>query len=477
MLLKLYKLNKRINSTKLPTTADLLISGEVVLKMATSVDKPVFTMACGADDMAKARICNYAEFQGNFFWVTEVKQISNTHIQYECSIDVLASYKSEILSTKAYVLYSDSSGRTDILDTRNIRTIDWSYKGNVHWTPNLFSLDSTGGTFVLQCINPAAHVSTTAIYLLSAGQMNNLMDKIYSTANFWDNIIKTIQNPANLMVKCYWVPCGIEILQGIGVTTNVHNVWIGNYDTEVTGFEITKLDYGSVGEVHIFDLSKIMSNDYRYDESNCILKLNLPYYGIIDVSPNIIAKTREYVITLHFDITTGIIMYRINNSVGEASTHNQVYRTVFGTEVPLGFQSYNPLPFIGTSVSSVGGLIGSAGNSNVSAISMVGTGISAVGNVVSSISSLARHNGVIGSIGSRVDTKGNNSVTINVMTNDLAESITAKQKVLGLPLCSTVELSTLTGYVQCADASVSAIAMPEELSQINGLLNGGIYIE
>lgn len=477
MFLKLYKLKKRLNSTKLPADTDLLISGEVVLKMATSVDKPVFTMACGADDMPKARICNYAEFQGNYFWITDVQQLNNSHIQFSCEIDVLSSYRTEILATKAYVLYSDSAGRTDILDTRNVRTIDWSYKGNVRWTPDLFNLDATGGTFVLQCVNPAAHVSTTAIYLLSTGQMANLMDKIYSTSDFWDNIVKTIQNPANLMVKCYWIPCGIETLKDKGITTNTHNVWIGNYDTGVTGFEITKLDYGSVGEAHIFDLSSIMSDDYRYDESNCMLKLNLPYYGIVELSPNLVAKSKEYVITLHFDVTTGIIMYRINNSVGEASTHNQLYRTVFGTEVPLGFQSYNPLPFIGTSVSSVGSVIGAAGHSNINPVSIAGTGIGAIGNVISSISSLARHNGVIGSIGSRVDTKGNNSLSINVMTNDLAENITGKKEVLGLPLCSTVELSTLTGYVQCADASVSAIAMPEEISKINSMLNGGMYIE
>lgn len=72
MLLKMFKLNKRINSTKLPTIEDLLISGEVVLKQATSVDKPIFIMACGADDMSKARICNYVEFQGNFFWITSI---------------------------------------------------------------------------------------------------------------------------------------------------------------------------------------------------------------------------------------------------------------------------------------------------------------------------------------------------------------------------------------------------------------------
>ena len=81
MLLKMFKMNKRINSTKLPTNDDLLISGEVTLKGVTSVDKPVFVMACGADDMPYARICNYAEFQGNYFWITELRQLNNTHIE------------------------------------------------------------------------------------------------------------------------------------------------------------------------------------------------------------------------------------------------------------------------------------------------------------------------------------------------------------------------------------------------------------
>ena len=49
--------------------------------------------------------------------------------------------------------------------------------------------------------------------------------------------------------------------------------------------------------------------------------------------------------------------------------------------------------------------------------------------------------------------------------------------IIGLPYFSTVELGTLTGYVQTQNASVQAIAMEEELQEINSMLDRGVFIE
>lgn len=108
---------------------------------------------------------------------------------------------------------------------------------------------------------------------------------------------------------------------------------------------------------------------------------------------------------------------------------------------------------------------------------MLSAGAIGTANVISSTASLQKENGVIGNIGSRVDLGWNNTISVNVLTADLAESITAKKEVIGLPLCSTVELGTLTGYVQTQNVSVQAIAMEEELQQINSMLDRGVYIE
>lgn len=479
MLLKMFKLNKRINSTKLPTLEDLLISGEVVLKQATSVDKPIFIMACGADDMPKARICNYVEFQGNYFWITNIVQLNNTHIEISCEVDVLATFKTEILQTKAYVLYSDSAGRTDLIDNRNVRTIHWKYRKTAREKVSMFTKGDS--CYIVEVINgyPSNKLSTSTFYLMSSSQMEALMNSLYGSNDFFDNIVKSIQNPANLMVKAIWYPFGIGEFQG-AFTGQEETVRVGNYEAGANGYRIQNIDFSSTAELIHIDLSGILQDNYAYDESNCTLKCTLPFYGMVElpVSTTLKAGTREFFIRITLDILSGTLMYEILGSAGEAGYRTRMYKTSFGCTVPLGYQSYNPLQFIGAVTGAIGGVAAATMAPEAVAGGMMASAAGfGASNIISSVSSLQKDNGVIGTIGSRVDMGWANDITVAVLTAELSESVTAKKEVLGLPCCSTVELSTLTGYCQCSNASVSAIAMPEEITKINNYLNGGVYIE
>lgn len=479
MLLKMFKLNKRINSTKLPTLEDLLISGEVVLKQATSVDKPIFIMACGADDMPKARICNYVEFQGNYFWITSIVQLNNTHIEISCEVDVLATFKTEILQTKAYVLYSDSAGRTDLIDNRNVRTIHWKYRKTAREKVSMFTKGDS--CYIVEVINgyPSNKLSTSTFYLMSSSQMEALMSSLYGSNDFFDNIVKSIQNPANLMVKAIWYPFGIGEFQG-AFTGQEETVRVGNYEAGANGYRIQNIDFSSTAELVHIDLSGILQDNYAYDESNCTLKCTLPFYGMVElpVSTTLKAGTREFFIRITLDILSGTLMYEILGSAGEAGYRTRMYKTSFGCTVPLGYQSYNPLQFIGAVTGAIGGVAAATMAPEAVAGGMMASAAGfGASNIISSVSSLQKDNGVIGTIGSRVDMGWANDITVEVLTAELSESVTAKKEVLGLPCCSTVELSTLTGYCQCSNASVSAIAMPEEITKINNYLNGGVYIE
>ena len=479
MLLKMFKMNKRINSTKLPTNDDLLISGEVTLKGVTSVDKPVFVMACGADDMSYARICNYAEFQGNYFWITELRQLNNTHIEVSCRIDVLATFKTEILATKSYVLFSDSAGRTDIIDNRNVRTVNWSFKGNVNEHVGMF--DNTSQCYIIEVINDktSVNVSTSTFYLLAPEQMQALMTSLYSDTDFFDNIVRSIQNPANLLVKAIWYPFAIDHFQGV-FSGNEEEIHVGNYNAVISGYRITNVNYSQLAELVRIDLSSILLDTYAYDESNCIIQCSLPFYGLVELPVNTMLKkgNRDFFIRMTLDIFSGTLMYEILSQAGEIGYRSRIYKTTFGVTVPLGYQSYNPIQFIGAVTGAVGGVAASAlAPETVAGGMAISAGSIGAANVISSTASLQKENGVIGNIGSRVDFGWNNTISVNVLTADLAESITAKKEVIGLPLCSTVELGTLTGYVQTQNASVQAIAMEEELQEINSMLDRGVYIE
>ena len=49
--------------------------------------------------------------------------------------------------------------------------------------------------------------------------------------------------------------------------------------------------------------------------------------------------------------------------------------------------------------------------------------------------------------------------------------------VNGRPLCKNVQLSTLSGYIQCAGASVDIPGFAGDKEAVNNALNGGFYYE
>lgn len=53
----------------------------------------------------------------------------------------------------------------------------------------------------------------------------------------------------------------------------------------------------------------------------------------------------------------------------------------------------------------------------------------------------------------------------------------AYQAEQGMPYFKTATLSSLSGYIQCADASVSIPGNGSEQSVVNGYLNSGFYLE
>lgn len=477
MLVNMYKHNKRINSTLLPKNEDLLISGNVTLKNATSVDEPIFIMACGANDMPKARICNYVECQGNYFWITELIQLSTTHIEVRCKIDVLTSYRKEIFETKAYVLYSDSAGRTDIVDNRNIRTINWHYNENA--AVGNVGMFTGNGCFLIEVINAysSIHISGSTFYLLSTEQMSNFVKCLYETVDFFDEIIRAIQNPSNLLINAIYYPFSLNHFKG-NLTGSEESIYVGRFNVGASGFRITDYNPSQISELVKIDLSNLLINDYRYSENNCSIKCMLPFYGIIELNPATLLKDKLAFVRISLDIFTGTLMYEILENNGKSSYRSRSYKTKFGVTVPLGYQGYNPLPMIGSTAMAIGS-IGAAvlAPEAIAPMAMAGALGNSAGAITNTISSLQKDNGVVGQLGSRVDYAWAKTITVTVATADLAESITAKKEVLGLPFCSTVELGTLKGFCQCSGASISAVAMPKELMEINNYLNGGVYIE
>ena len=69
-------------------------------------------------------------------------------------------------------------------------------------------------------------------------------------------------------------------------------------------------------------------------------------------------------------------------------------------------------------------------------------------------------------------------VKVNTYIQEPTETnLTAWQAEQGMPYFKVATVSSLSGYVKCANASVSIPGDGEEQNVLNGYLNGGFYYE
>ena len=108
---QLFKFSKRLNSTLLPNGVGLGTT-EVSLKQGTSVDTPTLIISMSTTGQVYALwTANYLKMRDEYYWITDIIQLTNNHIELHCKKDVLATYRDAILNTTAFVKYSSSKGR------------------------------------------------------------------------------------------------------------------------------------------------------------------------------------------------------------------------------------------------------------------------------------------------------------------------------------------------------------------------------
>lgn len=135
-----YKFSKRANSTKQPVN-ETGTDFSVVLKDKCSYDRPVFLLEnSGTLDI------NYIKWGSWYYHVTDISYVRNDLFEVVCDLDVLATYKTEIGATSAFVLY-DTSANTEIPDTRLSNKTSTSV--SMSYAPGSFNLFEASETVIV----------------------------------------------------------------------------------------------------------------------------------------------------------------------------------------------------------------------------------------------------------------------------------------------------------------------------------------
>lgn len=476
-----YNFSKRRNSTKLPTGSS--VSYNCLLKEDTTTSRPQIMIKWDGQSGAPAQYnyCYIPAF-GRYYWVNSWAYSDRQWVA-SCSVDVLATYKQQIGSSNKYVLraYSDfdpyaPDNKYPLLEPPLIQAfacsgIAWAtqfdggrFVVGVVGAGNTFNaagvgyyvIDSTG----LQGLINACFTKSMQVWTSTTTLGNNIGEALNK---YGENLEKSLANPIQFINSICWVPF-------IPVTGGQQTIKLGNIDTGVGGYTLAS-------PIHLdtFTASVNQWNSGRYAWPNlepyCRFTLHFPPFPDIEVpaelllpNPLSLQGVGSVQGSIYTDVTNGMAVMSINKSgnAGLLSASAQV-----GVMINLA----------GSSVDYAGQIKAAAATAG-SAISAFFNPAGAIGGVTSGIIGFAeasqpkaRSGGYSGGMGAIKASEDRAIIQYLYPIPELAE------EEVGIPLLKYKTISSLSGFVMCAEGEVDCNATEDEHRELEDFLTGGFFYE
>lgn len=318
---------KRENSTKQPSGGT---SYDVVFKDAFSIIGGTVKLQVNFDT---AKNYTAAKYGNNFYKVVDVVSTTNNIVEITLTLDVLATYKSNIAAYTSMIERSPSDANIVNIVDNTIAPLAPNVKS--YKTANVYSL---GVCFQIKTKNGNGDLA----YFLDLAGFNNLLDKF--EAAFWTD-------ETQYLVGTKVVPIAASASGG----TSVSSVYIGNQPYDITSgvcYAIKSQDYVPLGSnsVNTADIANKYSDERKYNNNyvNLQCKLN---GDIIELDSNYLRYTsfitESYVDPITLDVRLEIKVRAGETSYLIASTHTNIGIGFMFTDVP------NSLDMIVSTMSNV----------------------------------------------------------------------------------------------------------------------------
>ena len=464
--------SKRKNSTLQPT---LTASFDVLLKTPTSLHTPTFTISASSFDY------NYLKWGNRYYFVTDVVSRNNNLWDVSAVVDVLATYKAEILNTTAFVLY-DSVANTEIPDNRLPIKTSKTVQTSTAACP--FTVD--GGCYILSLTG--AH-GTTGVYKVSESDLAALIDDLQDVTdnifdwtgitpptkptgshNVWD-WLEYIGDYLKFMLDSAYRPIS-QIFGSGNIPENIRDCRFIPFNVGVTGGSIpiflgtfaTQQSFGKLitDTVHRTATVSIpwQATDYRRRSPFTEVYLYLPYIGMTRLSSENLAGQSSITVAYTLCVRDGSMICTVSSG-GEILGQ---YSGNVAASVPVGVSNVS----LGRATQALIATAASVATDNLAAFGMAS---------IQYANAVTPNYSCIGGLDGVAATGANQNITCYTVFHDTIDAPNQNLQVIGAPTMHSKALGTLTGYCQCADAHVSAAAEAQELDEIDGFLNSGFYIE
>lgn len=452
-----YNFQKRINSTKQPSSGTDL---SIILKDGCSIAAPSIQLDLGLNSSPASYNYCYIPAFNRYYWITNWI-FSGRLWTAQCRVDSLASFKSQIGASNCYVTRSASS--------YNMRVVDSYYPAlakNTHEAATTESpFDKNNGCYVvgIQGKGSGGQGGAVTYYKATDAGLKALINYMlsspesYEVSDISSELLRCVFNPLQYIVSCMWFPFNVPTTSG--------TIDIGWWNAEISGINrVSTLEWGSNFSINIPKHPKASTRG-QY--------LNLPPYskyrleagpwGVIPLDNFNLMDASSLSCDYKVDLMTG--SGRLNIKYRDKIIYENIYTAQIGVPVQLGQNMFNQGALI-SSLEHTSSMATAA--ASLQPTSMLVNGLSAIGDAAAVSQSIPS---MMGSNGTR---SFNNIFGIMADFLDIADEDLQSR---GRPLCAPRTISTLSGFIMCADADPAVSCSDAELSEIVTYMNEGFFYE
>lgn len=474
--------SKRRNST---LQGNFTHSYDCTLKAPTSLDRPTFLVSAATMDY------NAAKWDNRYYFIDDVVSVRNGQWEVSCVLDVLATYKADILASTQYVCYSSYKSSNWLPDTRIPVLRSTEYAETEGADTGLFG----SGFYVLTVVGKTGTVTYGVPLITIQKIIEDIQDwvdddvtAILGGSYTWGSTEDAIKSLAEIMTKtgcignayqnapqmirsCVWVPLSLSMFE----TGSAEAIYLGNY---ATGYAANRIRTNPSVITTTINIPWKFT-DWRRSVCETVY-VQLPYAGLIELGSDSLASESSIKVQTSVCAVDGTISYRLSTGSGKTIGF---YAGSCSAPYAIGInQRTGAGEVIQTAIAGISKTVATATDVTLNPMSIVGATAGAALEGVNAAyqtanAALSTHPSCVGSMGGAAGAGLTQKASVIVMSHDTVATPASMAPTMGYPTMQTMSLSTLTGFCQCANAHIAAAAQVQELDAIDAYLNSGFFIE
>lgn len=474
MNIQFFQFSKRINSTKLPTGSGT--SYDCVLKEGSSIIKPRIGIKWDGSGTPPANL-NYAYISKylRFYYVSNWTY-SERQWWADLTVDPLASHRGPIGGSLKYVIRSSSTHDPLAIDTM------WNAKATVVGAGTIAgsslgwdNYGSGGGVFVVTVIGEQNTVSSNSVavqYQMDGTDLQRMLNGLWLDVN--GSINQAIGGAAT----------ELDALKEILKLPSRFTTDLTQYIKGVMWFPFRFPNPAGGADIHlgvhptiaasvvqaperVFSGSVATSGQLNGREKwECLAPYGrywfyMEPFGMIEIDPYVAVDSPTLTYSVKVDSLSGLgilTLYADAGSGGGTRRTIAIRCAQVGVSVPYG----SIAPNYSGAISLAAGISAAVGAPEVGAL------IGGIGSAASM--GFPSHSSGTAGGGAALEGVGH-------FCYEVFDHVDIDNAETGRPLCKTVQIASVPGYVLCKDGDVDAPATDQELAQIKAYLEGGFFYE